>query len=300
MSAPHRCGYISIVGRPNVGKSTLLNHILGQKISITSRKPQTTRHNIVGIHSTEQAQYIFVDTPGIHSQAKKAMNRYLNRAASNALQDVHVVVFVLEAGQWGRDDELVLEQIKQAQVPVIVAVNKVDEVKDKGALLPFLQELALKHEFAAIIPVSALRNSGLQQLQDEIYTLLPEAEAYYDPEQITTRSERFLAAEIIREKLMRRLGQELPYGLTVEIERFEEEPDGRRVINGLIWVERDGQKAIVIGKQGAMLKAVGKEARLDMGKLFDARVHLELWVKVKEGWADDERALHSLGYNDER
>lgn len=299
MNTKFRCGYISIVGRPNVGKSTLLNHILGQKISITSRKPQTTRHNIMGIHSTDKAQYIFVDTPGIHGKAKKAMNRYLNRAASNAIKDVHAVLFVVDAEQWTTEDELVLQQLKQAEAPVIAVVNKIDRVVHKEEMLPYLQKLAEKMDFRAIIPVSALKNKGLQQLQDELYKLIPESEPYYDSEQITTRSERFLAAEIIREKLTRRLGQELPYGLTVEIERFEQEESGRRIINGLIWVERDSQKAIVIGKKGAVLKSVGIEAKNDMMRLFDSRVHLELWVKVKEGWADDERALQSLGYTDE-
>jgi GTP-binding protein Era len=299
MSNKFRCGYISIVGRPNVGKSTLLNHILGQKISITSRKPQTTRHNIMGIHSTEKAQFIFVDTPGMHGKAKKAMNRYLNRAASNAIKDVHAVIFVVEAEQWTDEDELVLQQLKQAEAPVIAVVNKVDRVEKKEALLPYLQQLSGKMAFQAIVPVAALKNKGLKQLESELYKLMPESEPYFDTEQITTRSERFLAAEIIREKLTRRLGQELPYGLTVEIERFEQEASGRRIINGLIWVERDSQKAIVIGKKGAVLKSVGIEAKQDMMRLFDSRVHLELWVKVKEGWADDERALQSLGYTDE-
>ncbi len=299
MNNDYRCGYISIVGRPNVGKSTLLNHILGQKISITSRKPQTTRHNIVGIHTTDTAQFIFVDTPGIHAKAKKAMNRYLNRSASQAMQDVDAVVFVVEAEHWTEEDELVLQQLRTSKQPVIAAVNKVDRIKDKQLLLPYLQTLSQKMAFQAIVPISAQKSKGLEQLLDELCRLLPEAPPYYDEEQITTRSERFLAAEIIREKLTRRLGQELPYGLSVEIESFVEEPTGRRVIHGLIWVERDSQKAIVIGKQGSVLKAVGIEAKQDMMKLFDCRVHLELWVKVKEGWADDERALRSLGYGDE-
>ena len=294
----YRCGYVALIGRPNVGKSTLLNHILGQKLSITSRKPQTTRHRILGIKTTDTEQVIYVDTPGIHHSEKRAMNRYMNRAAGSALEDVNVIVFLVEALKWTDEDELVLKRLKSSTVPVILAVNKVDRVIDKESLLPYLQEVTQKMNFVQIIPISATKGNNLQELEKVVRTQLDISEPFYPEEQITDRSSRFLAAEIIREKLMRMLGQELPYDLTVEIEKFKEEGKLYR-INGLIWVERKNQKAIVIGKKGERLKAVGSQARIDMEKLFDKKVHLELWVKVKEGWSDDERALMSLGYTDD-
>jgi GTP-binding protein Era len=297
-SAKYRCGYVALVGRPNVGKSTLLNHILGQKLSITSRKPQTTRHRLLGIKTTDTAQVIYVDTPGIHQKAGKAINRYMNRAATSTIEDVHVVIFIVEAMKWTDEDEMVLTRIKQSKVPAILAVNKVDRLDDKEQLLPFLQELSAKHDFKDIIPVSALKNINVAQLEGLIETYLDISDPFYPEDQITDRSSRFLAAEIVREKLMRTLGQELPYNITVEIEQFKEEGE-RLLINALIWVERDNQKAIVIGKKGQQLKKIGTQARQDMQKLFDSKVHLELWVKVKEGWSDDERALQSLGYTDE-
>lgn len=297
MSDEFRSGYISIVGRPNVGKSTLLNHILEQKLSITSRKPQTTRHNIIGIKTVENTQFVYVDTPGMHKGGKKAMNRYLNRAANTAMQDVNVIVFVIEALNWTDDDQAVVEKIKQAGVPVILAVNKVDQLDDKGSLLPFLADIQQKMGFTDIVPLSALKGKNLEALEESVRKLLPVCEPFYPEDQITDRSERFLASEIVREKLMRRLGQELPYGISVEIESFVEEGRMYR-IHAVIWVERKGQKIIVIGKGGSMLKSIGKDARIDMEKLFDAKVFLELWVKVKEGWSDDERALRSLGYTD--
>lgn len=293
-----RCGYVALVGRPNVGKSTLLNHILGQKLSITSRKPQTTRHRLLGIKTTETAQVIYVDTPGIHQKAGKAINRYMNRAATSTIEDVHVVVFIVEALKWTDEDEMVLERIKKAGVTTILAINKVDRVEDKDRMLPYLQEVSAKYNFKEIIPVSALRNTNISQLENLIEQQLDISEPFYPEDYITDRSSRFLAAEIVREKLMRTLGQELPYNITVEIEQFKEEKD-RLLINALIWVERDNQKAIVIGKKGQQLKKIGSQARQDMQKLFDSKVHLELWVKVKEGWSDDERALQSLGYRDE-
>lgn len=293
-----RCGYISIVGRPNVGKSTLLNHILQQKISITSRKPQTTRHNIIGIKTTEAAQFIYVDTPGLHKGGERAMNRYLNRAASTAMQDVDAILFVIEALKWTEEDQQVCDKLSHGETPVILVVNKVDQIKDKDSLLPFLAGLSGKMNFAEVIPLSALRRQNLEALEAAVQEYLPESAAFYQENQVTDRSERFLAAEIIREKLTRRLGQELPYGISVEVERFVEEGRLYR-IHAVIWVERKGQKAIVIGKSGAMLKSIGKDARLDMEKLFDCKVFLELWVKVKEGWSDDERALRSLGYTDQ-
>ena len=297
-SDSYRCGYVALVGRPNVGKSTLLNHILGQKLSITSRKPQTTRHRLLGIKTTDTSQIIYVDTPGMHQKVPKAINRYMNRAASSTIDDVHAVVFIIEALKWTDEDELVLKRIKQSSVPVVLAINKIDRVEDKESLLPFLQKMAQKHDFKDIIPVSALKNINVSKLESLLETFLNISEPFYPEDQITDRSSRFLAAEIVREKLMRTLGQELPYNITVEIEQFKEEK-GRLLINALIWVERDNQKAIVIGNKGQQLKKVGTQAREDMQRLFDTRVHLELWVKVKEGWSDDERALQSLGYIDE-
>ncbi len=300
-----RCGFTAIVGRPNVGKSTLMNHILGQKISITSRKPQTTRHRILGIHSAEDYQVIFVDTPGIHLKAKQAMNRYMNRAAGSSLQDVDLVLFVIEAGRWTEEDENVLEKLKGLNLPVVLVANKVDLLKDKGELLPFIEEVSARMAFDAVVPVAALRRDNLDALEEVIRERLPTMPPIFSEDQITDRSERFLAAEIVREKLMRTLGQELPYATTVEIEQFKSEPlkkekEGEMLrIAALIWVERQSQKRIVIGKNGEGLKAIGKQAREDMERLFGAKVFLQLWVKVKEGWSDDARILQSLGYRDE-
>jgi GTP-binding protein Era len=297
MTAAFRSGYVALVGRPNVGKSTLLNRILGQKVSITSRRPQTTRHRILGIKTEGQVQAVYVDTPGLHRGGKRAMNRYMNRAASDALQDVDVVVFVVEGTRWTDEDEMVLEKVRQVPCPVILAINKIDRMADKQVLLPHLQELAKRMDFAHIIPLSAKLGSQVAELERVVETMLPESTPFYPEDQVTDRSLRFMAAELVREKLFRKLGQELPYGLTVEIEQFKEE-EGLYRINALIWVERDSQKAIVIGKQGALLREVGREARLDMEQAFGQKVFLELWVKVKEGWSDDERALRSLGYDD--
>lgn len=293
-----RCGYVALVGRPNVGKSTLMNHLIGQKISITSSKPQTTRHRILGIKTEADYQAVFVDTPGMHRNAKKAVNRYMNRTAKSTLADVDVIIFVVEATRWTEDDDNVLRQLRSVKVPVVLAVNKIDHLKDKAELLPLLQNLAVKMEFAALVPVSALRRGNLEELEKVVAQHLPANAPFYAEDQITDRSERFLAAEIVREKLMRTLGQELPYELTVEIEQFKPE-DGMLNIAAVIWVERDSQKKIVIGKGGSVLKKVGQLARTDMERLFDSKVFLQLWVKVKEGWSDDERALSSLGYTDE-
>jgi GTP-binding protein Era len=297
MTAAFRSGYVALVGRPNVGKSTLLNRILGQKVSITSRRPQTTRHRILGIKTEGQVQAVYVDTPGLHRGGKRAMNRYMNRAASDALQDVDVVVFVVEGTRWTDEDEMVLEKVRQVPCPVILAINKIDRMADKQVLLPHLQELAKRMDFAHIIPLSAKLGSQVAELERVVESMLPESTPFYPEDQVTDRSLRFMAAELVREKLFRKLGQELPYGLTVEIEQFKEE-EGLYRINALIWVERGSQKAIVIGKQGALLREVGREARLDMEQAFGQKVFLELWVKVKEGWSDDERALRSLGYDD--
>jgi GTP-binding protein Era len=292
-----KSGFVALVGRPNVGKSTLLNHLVGQKISITSRRPQTTRHRIHGIKTTEAGQAVFVDTPGIHASEKRAMNRYLNKAAGSALGDVDVVVWLIDRPAWLSEDELVLQRIRTSGVPVILVINKIDRIEDKDELLPFLQEASENHDFAAMIPVSALRGSNLDVLDRTIMDLLPDGELIFPEDQITDRSIRFMAAEIIREKLIRSLGQEVPHALTVEIEEYKQEGELTR-IRALILVERAGQKAIVIGKKGEVLKKVGERARHDLERMLEGKVFLQLWVKVKEGWSDDERALRSLGYAD--
>ncbi len=292
-----RCGYVAIVGRPNVGKSTLLNHVLGQKISITSRKPQTTRNAVVGIKTEGDIQIIFVDTPGLHLGQQKAINRYMNRAATTAMKDVDVVVFVVDRFIWTEEDEAVAEKLQHINSPVILAVNKVDQIEDKETLLPHLQQLAEKLQVAEIVPISALRNNNLDRLEQLIVERLPEGVHMYPEDQITDRSSRFMAAEIVREKITRQLGDELPYEMAVEIEEFKQEGNLLN-ISALILVERDGQKKILIGDKGARIKLIGTEARIDMEKLFEMKIMLKLWVKVKSGWSDDERALRSLGYND--
>lgn len=298
MNKPQRCGYVALVGRPNVGKSTLLNHLLGQKLSITSRKPQTTRHRILGIKTEEEVQALYVDTPGIHANQDKAINRYMNRTASASLHGVDVAVFVIEKLKWTDEDELVLEQLKREGVPIILAINKVDQLEDKQALLPFLQDVTGRFNFEEILPVSALQGHNLDVLEKLINERLPEAPHFYPDDQITDRSMRFVAAEMVREKLMRQLGQELPYSTTVEIEQYSEE-EGVVHIGALILVEKAGQKGIVIGKSGARLKKIGEEARFELERMLECKVMLKLWVKVRSGWADDERALKSLGYTDD-
>ena len=293
-----KCGYVAIIGRPNVGKSTLLNRIIGQKICITSHKPQTTRHRILGIKSTEDAQVVYVDTPGLHLSEDKAMNRYMNQTASRAITDVDVVVFVVERLSWTKEDEFVCQKIRRSDMPVILVVNKVDQITDKKKLLPHLQMLSEKMKVEKVIPLSARTGSGIDLLEEGVIDLLPESLPFFPDDQLTDKSERFIAAEFIREKLMRQLNQELPYAITVEIEKFTHENNVLH-INGLIWVERDGQKKVVIGQNGEQIKVIGQLARVDMEKFFDKKVYLELWVKVRAGWSDDERALRSLGYNDE-
>jgi len=290
------CGYVALIGRPNVGKSTLMNHLLKQKISITSRKPQTTRHRILGINTTEAAQVIYMDTPGMHSNEKKALNRYLNKTADTTLTGVDVVVWLIDGLSWHEYDETIFIKLKQANLPVILAVNKVDKVKEKEAILAFFADAQQRFPFEHLVPISALKNTNLDVLEQLIIKLLPEQGLIYPEDQITDRTERFLAAEIIREKLTRRLGAELPYELTVEIERYEEHPDITKIY-ALIWVERITQKNIVIGKDGEMLKNIGTEARHDIERLIAQKVYLQLWVKVKSGWSDNERALQSLGFN---
>ncbi len=289
--------YVALVGRPNAGKSTLLNHLVGQKICITSRRPQTTRHRIHGIKTTETGQAIFVDTPGIHSEQKRAMNRYLNKTASSALAGVDVIVWVVDQWRWQEENELILAQLRSVTSPVILAVNKIDQCEDKSSLLPFLEDAAKRFDFAAIVPIAALKNTNLDRLEDIIMGLLPEGELIYPEDQVTDRSERFFAAEIIREKLIRSLGQEVPHALTVQIEQYKEEK-GLIRIHAVIWVEREGQKVIVIGKNGEVLKKVGQRAREEMEKMFDGKIYLNLWVKVKKGWSDNETAMQSLGYSE--
>lgn len=292
-----RCGYVAIVGRPNVGKSTLLNHILEQKISITSRKPQTTRHNVLGIKTEGLTQAIYVDTPGLHLQHAKAINRYMNKTATTALRDVDVAIFVVDRLQWTDEDEMVAKRMENLTCPILLAVNKVDQIENKGDLLPHLQKLAERLSVAEIIPISALKGTNLDRLQQLVEERLPEGNHFFPEDQITDRSSRFLAAEIVREKITRQLGDELPYQMTVEIEEFSHQ--GNIIhIGALILVERDGQKRILIGDGGSRIKQIGQQARIDMEALFDCKVMLKTWVKVKSGWSDDERALRSLGYND--
>ena len=291
------CGFIALIGRPNVGKSTLMNHLLKQKISITSRKPQTTRHRILGINTTDAGQAIYMDTPGMHNDEKRALNRYLNRTADTSLLGVNVIVWLIDGLSWHEYDEVIFKKLEQAGLPVILAVNKVDKVQDKEKILAFFSTAQHRFPFQHLVPISALKGTNLTELESLIMALLPESDLIYPEDQITDRSERFLAAEIVREKLTRRLGAELPYSLTVEIERYEEKPTITKIY-AIIWVERMTQKNIVIGKDGEMLKQVGTDARIDIEKLIGQKVYLQLWVKVKKGWSDSERALQSLGFND--
>jgi len=292
-----RCGFVAIVGRPNVGKSTLLNHILGQKLSITSRKPQTTRHQVLGIKTVGPVQAIYVDTPGMHEDEPRALNRYMNKAASSALIDVDVVVFVVDQLAWTTADDMVLEKLQRVKCPVILAVNKVDKIENRDKLLPHLEALAKKRDFAEIIPLSALKETNLEPLQEAVGRYLPQSVHFYPDDQITDRSERFMASEMVREKITRQLGAELPYSVAVEIEEFKHE--GKTLhISALILVEREGQKKIIIGDKGERMRRIGQEARVDMERMFGSKVMLRLWVKVKRGWADSDRALKSLGMSD--
>lgn len=299
MAKAPRCGYAAIVGRPNVGKSTLLNHLIGQKLSITSRKPQTTRHPVLGISTRDDAQLLFVDTPGVHGEGRRALNRFMNRVAISALAGVDVIVMVVDRGDWRADDDRVLRQCREARVPAILAVNKIDLAASPDALLPVLARHNERGDFAAIIPLSARRDQRLDVLQDEIVRYLPEGPFLFEKEALTDRSTRFLVAEIVREKIIRQLGDELPYVTTVEIETFSSSA-ALTHIAALIVVERQGQKAILIGHRGQRLRQIGQQARRDIERLLDARVMLKLWVKVRSAWADDERALRSLGYEDAR
>jgi GTP-binding protein Era len=294
-----RTGYVAIVGRPNVGKSTLLNHLLGEKLSITSRKPQTTRHKILGIKTLEDTQIVYVDTPGIHQQAPYKLNQYMNKTALSVLHDVDVIVFVVEGLFFNAGDEWVLRQLKKIKVPVILAINKVDLLINKEVLLPHLQKLSGQYQFSDMVPLSARTGYHLVELEHCILKYLPVTEHFYfEPGDKTDRSDRFLASEVIREKLIRGLGQELPYATTVAIESFDKQPE-LLTISAIIWVERDSQKPIVIGKQGARLKAMGTQSRIALERLFNTKVMLKLWVKVFANWADSVKALNSLGYNEQ-
>ena len=289
------CGYIAIVGRPNVGKSTLLNHLLRQKISITSRKPQTTRHRILGITSENQYQCVFVDTPGLNTAQKKILNRIMNETVLNVVADVDVVVFVIETLKFNEGDRQVLDLLERIDVPVILAINKIDLIKAKDSFLPHIDKLSKLFQFSEVVPISAVTGYNVEKIAELTKNLLPEGQFLFPRDQITNRSSRFLAAELIREKITRQLGEEVPYEATVEVENFVE--DGKILkIDGLILVDKPGQKKIIIGKGGSRLKRIGSNAREDMEKIFEKKVMLNLWVKVKSGWADDQRALQSLGY----
>ena len=296
MEDDFRCGTATIVGRPNVGKSTLLNRLVGQKVSITASKPQTTRHRIGGVLSRGDAQIVFVDTPGIHRDRRSAMSRYLNRTARGAVDGVDVVLFMVDALRWTDEDDDVRRELRKVRNPVLLIPNKIDRIPDKAALLPWLERFRGEDEFDEIIPISARREQNLEILVDQVRARLPVAPAMFPLDALTDRSERFLAAELVREKLTRKLDQELPYRLAVEIEQFRRE---KRVVHvrAVVWVERSSQKGIVIGKGGRVLKAVGAEARANMESLFGSRVHLEIWVKARAGWSNDERVLRSLGYD---
>lgn len=296
--ADFRCGLVALAGRPNVGKSTLLNALIGFRLSIVSPRPQTTRHRILGINTSEAGQIMYVDTPGLHRGAKRAMNRSLNRAARAAISDVDLAVQVIEAGRWTDEDEVLYSALIEQPTPRLLVINKVDLTKDKGAMLPFVAELSTTHTFDEIYYTSALKQQGLKELEQGILQRLPVQAPVYGEDEVTDRSERFLAAEMVREQLMLRLDQELPYATTVEIEQFTDRPDGIAEIHAIIWVERDGQKAIVIGNGGAQLKAIGSSARRNMERMFERKVFLKLWVKVREGWVDDEVMLKKFGYTD--
>jgi GTP-binding protein Era len=295
MSEDTRCGYVAIVGRPNVGKSTLLNCILGTKISISTPKPQTTRTQILGIKSVDAVQVIYIDTPGMHDDQQRAMNRYMNRLANAVVKDADVVLFMIDANHWDKDDEQVLAKLKYVKAPVILVLNKIDKLKDKAEVLPLIQRLQTKYDFTDIIPISASKTDNVDTLEKEVTKFLPKGPHLYPDDQITDKNTRFQIAELIREKLIRATEQEIPYSTMVEIEHYQEK-EKLVDISAIIWVERDSQKAIVIGKNGEVLKRIGTLARKDIEKLINEKVFLRLWVKVKDNWADDERALRSLGF----
>ena len=292
--ATHRSGFAALVGRPNVGKSTLLNALIGQKLSIVTPRPQTTRHRILGIYTAPEVQIAFVDTPGLHREASRALNKAMNRTATAALEDADVVVLVVEAGKWTQEDELALERIVRSARPALAAVNKIDRVRPREKLLPYLGELGARHAFLALVPVSALKEDNIVDLRNTIGAHLPLSPALFPDGELTDRGREFRIAEMIREKLTLELNQEVPYGIAVEVERIAEE-DGQLMVDAAIWVDRDGQKPIVIGAKGERLKRVGRSARLALNGILQQRLHLNLWVKVRENWADNARALKELG-----
>jgi GTP-binding protein Era len=294
-----KCGLVALVGRPNVGKSTLLNFLLEQKLSITSRKPQTTRQQVLGVKTVDADQMIFVDTPGLHRDEPKAINKAMNRSATSAMADVDLVLFLIDRGKWTEEDAWVLEKLRTVKAPVALIVNKMDLMDDPKALLPEMESLHALHDFAGVFPISALRQKNLNVLEMFVRQNLPEGHHLFPEGQITNRTERFLAAELIREKIIRQLGDELPHTTAVEIEGFQPDERGTQHISAIIFVEREGQKRIVIGTGGSRLRSIGTEARRDMEKAFDSKVMLKLWVKVKSGWSDDVRALQSLGLEGE-
>ncbi len=291
-----RMGFVAIVGQPNVGKSTLMNHILGVKLSITSRKPQTTRHQIFGINTLDNVQIAYIDTPGIHRQDKKAMNRYLNRAAKAALHDVDVIVFMVNGLQWDQQDTEIAKLLQEVKRPVVLVINKVDKISDKAALLPAIERLSEEYKFDHVMPLCAKDRGMVQAFEQKLLAYIPEGVHQFEPDQLTDRNDRFIASEIVREKLMRFLGEELPYVTTVTIDAFKEEDEIIR-ISAVIWVEKESQKVIVIGKKGEKLKKIGTDARIDMQQYFEKKVYLQCWVKIKSGWSDNEQALNQLGYN---
>lgn len=299
MASSYHCGLITLLGRPNVGKSTLMNKLVGQKISITSERPQTTRHRIVGIKSGKEAQFIFVDTPGLHRKTGKAMNRLMNKTARGSLIGIDCVIFIVTANGWCEEDAVVLNALQEIKVPVILAINKIDRLKDRKVLLPLIEESTKKMGFVEIVPLSAKTGENIDKLEMVLARYIPEQSALYPVEQLTDRSDRFLAAELLREKVFRNISQEVPYAVTAVIDKFEADDNGVLHIDAIIWVEKAGQKAIIIGKHGRQLKTIGSQARQEMEKLFHRKVFLQLWVKVQKGWSDSEQALQQFGYNAE-
>jgi GTP-binding protein Era len=291
----YRCGLVAVIGRPNVGKSTLINSVMGSKVSIVTAKPQTTRHRILAVHTAEKEQIIFVDTPGLHRQSGKAMNKMMNRTAANALADADLIFFVSDATRWTSEDDDVLKRLESARAPVIALLNKIDKIHPREKLLDSIASMSARFEFAEIVPISAMKNDNLDHLMEMIPAFLPESPPLFPEDMKTDRSDEFHISEIVREKLTLMLHQEMPYGLTVQVERMVREENGV-TINAVIWVERDSQKGIAVGKNGSVLKRVGRSARLDIEELLGQRVFLELWVKVKTNWADNEKDLMSLGY----
>ncbi len=298
MSLRYRSGLVTLIGRPNVGKSTLLNRLVGSKISIISPRPQTTRHRILGIKTGKHTQAVYIDTPGLQAGGIKQINRYMGRVSRGSVAGVDCVVLIITAQGWRPEDRPALSLVHNQSCPVILAINKIDKLKDKSKLLPLIEQSMKKMDFAAVVPISAKTGANLVDLENVIYTHLPMQPPIYPPDQLTDRGERFLAAELVREQVFRSFGQEVPYAAAVEVEQFQRTKDLVHV-NATIWVEKAGQKAILIGKKGARLKLIGQRARLAMQELFDSKVYLELWVKVRKGWSDNARALRSLGYSEE-